>query len=126
MKVDIAVHVGIGNLLRKDGKEGVLLLDPFREGKVRRFRAVRHIGIFLVGMKDKAIHIIERHSKPCMHLSGTFKPLFDEPGVNKLPDEGRGNDLDTGFTDHMFGFFADLVCGIPVNKGLTYKGVGYF
>ena len=76
VKMNVTVHMGIGNIRRKDGEKGKLLLYPFREGKVGCFRTMGHIGVFFVGMEDEVVDIDRRAYRAWYASSGTFQALF--------------------------------------------------
>ncbi len=81
----------VGDFLGEDGKQGVLLFDPFRQGEVGGFRAMRDIGILLVGMEDQLIHVVKGHTQPRMPLAHLLQSPLDQFRVHQLPDEGGGH-----------------------------------
>ena len=87
MEVDIAVHVGVGHILGEDGQQGEFLLYSLGQGKVRRLRSVGHIGVLLVGVKDEAVHVVDRHTEPGVHLPRRLQALLDELGIDEFPDQ---------------------------------------
>ena len=89
--MEVSPHMSVGHFLGKDREQGVLFLDSFGQGQIRRLRAVGDIGILFIGMEDELIHIVERHSKTGVHLPCLLKTFFDELGVHQFSDE-RGCD----------------------------------
>ncbi len=88
VEMDVAVHMGVTDLLGKNREQGIFFLDTLGQRQVCRFGAVGDIGILPVGMKNEAVHIIERHSQPGMHLPGSLQTLLDKAGIDEFPDQG--------------------------------------
>jgi hypothetical protein len=72
VKMDVSAHVGIGDLLRKNGEQGILLLDPFSQSEIGGFRTMRDIGILFIRMENELVHVVEGHAETGVHSAGLF------------------------------------------------------
>ena len=123
MEMKISPHVGIGDLLGKDGEQGIFLLDPLGQGQVGGLGPVGNIGILFVGVEDELIHIVERHSQTGMHLAGLFQPPLDQFGIHQLTDQGSGDHPDLGRGDQIFHLPGDLFRRIQIDIGFPNEGI---
>ena len=57
--MEIAAHVGVAHFRGKNVEQGVLFLDPLGQGQVGGLGAVGHVGVFLVGVEDQLVHVVQ-------------------------------------------------------------------
>ncbi len=123
MEVQIAPHVGVTDILRKNPQQGIFLLDVFRQGQVGGFRAVGHIGIFPVGVDNQLFHVINRHPQAGVHDAGLFQAHFYQLGIHHFTDQGSGNEAEIGGKNRLLHGHADLFRRRLIEVGLPEQGL---
>ncbi len=126
VQVNVAAHVRIAHIGGKHLQQGIFLFNAFGKGQIGGLGAVRNIGVFLIGMQDHLIHIIERHAQAGMFFAGVFKSAFDKLGINQLADKWRGDEFDAGLEDNLLNFKADPLGDISGHISLANHGINDF
>ncbi len=107
--MQIAPHMGITNIFRKNPQKSKLFLDIFSQGQIGGFRPVGHIGIFPIRIDNQLLDVKNRHAQTGMHNTGLLQTHFYQLGIHQFTDQGSGNKLEIGGKNRLFHCHTDLL-----------------
>ncbi len=123
VKVNVAAHVRVRQVLREHFQQSELLLDVLRQRKIGGLRPMGNVGVLLVGGHDDLPGVVQRNAQAGVLLAYLRQTVLDQLGVRQLADERCGDKLDLKLGDHLLDLASDDGCGVLADGRLPHEGI---